>query len=184
MCHTGSMHAIYLITGIMASGKSTVAELLARRFARGVHLRGDAFRRMVVSGREDMTLPPSNEALAQLNLRYTLAASAAQAYHAAGFTVAWQDVMVGTVLPEVIARVTARPLYCIVLCPDPTSVAAREAERAKTGYGGGFTPENFHALLLNETPRIGLWIDSTHLTPEETVNVILQRTAEGEGLIE
>lgn len=38
---------IVLITEIMAAGKSTVAELLARRLPRSVHLRGDLFRRMV-----------------------------------------------------------------------------------------------------------------------------------------
>ena len=45
---------IYLITGVMASGKSTVAQLLAERLPRAVHLRGDVFRRMIVSGREEM----------------------------------------------------------------------------------------------------------------------------------
>lgn len=35
--------AIYLITGVMASGKSPVAELLASKLGKGVHLRGDVF---------------------------------------------------------------------------------------------------------------------------------------------
>ncbi|MDL2264172.1 hypothetical protein LJC31_05920 [Synergistaceae bacterium OttesenSCG-928-I11] len=54
---------IFLITGVMASGKSTVAELLARRFEKSVHLRGDIFRKMIVSGREEMSEKPSSEAL-------------------------------------------------------------------------------------------------------------------------
>src|SRR6185437_7246792 len=33
--------AVYLVTGPMAAGKTTVARLLAGRFARGVHLEGD-----------------------------------------------------------------------------------------------------------------------------------------------
>ena len=41
---------IFLITGLMASGKSTVAQVLAERLPRSVHLRGDAFRRMIVNG--------------------------------------------------------------------------------------------------------------------------------------
>ena len=45
---------VYLITGVMASGKSTVAQRLAERLPRAVHLRGDVFRRMIVSGREEM----------------------------------------------------------------------------------------------------------------------------------
>lgn len=35
---------MYLITGLMASGKSTVSELLAESLEKCVHLRGDVFR--------------------------------------------------------------------------------------------------------------------------------------------
>ena len=44
---------IILITGNMASGKSTVAQALAEQLPKSVHLRGDLFRRMIVSGRSD-----------------------------------------------------------------------------------------------------------------------------------
>ena len=47
------MPPVYLITGMMASGKSTVAQALAERLPRSVHVRGDLFRRMIVSGRVD-----------------------------------------------------------------------------------------------------------------------------------
>ena len=44
---------IYLITGLMASGKSTVSDLLAKSIEKCVHLRGDVFRKMIIdySGR-------------------------------------------------------------------------------------------------------------------------------------
>lgn len=47
--------AVFLVSGPMAAGKSTVARLLAARFERGVHLEGDVFRRSIVRGREEMT---------------------------------------------------------------------------------------------------------------------------------
>lgn len=87
--------SVVLITGIMAAGKSTVAELLARRLPRSVHLRGDLFRRMVVGGRAEMTARPSEEAWRQLRLRYELAASVADRYAQEGFTVVLQDVVLG-----------------------------------------------------------------------------------------
>jgi predicted kinase len=62
--------AVVLVTGAMASGKSTVAQLLAERLPRSVHLRGDSFRRMIVSSREEFTPPPTIGATAQLRLRY------------------------------------------------------------------------------------------------------------------
>ena len=60
-----------------ASGKTTVADLLARRFDKGVHVNGDVFRRMVVSGAVAMSPSSGDEAWAQLRLRYRLAASVA-----------------------------------------------------------------------------------------------------------
>jgi 2-phosphoglycerate kinase len=62
--------SIMLITGISAAGKSTVAQLLAERLPQSVDVRGDLFRRMVISGRADMTPEPTAEALRQLRLRY------------------------------------------------------------------------------------------------------------------
>ncbi|MFI4875099.1 MAG: DUF1559 domain-containing protein, partial [Blastopirellula sp. JB062] len=58
-------------TGIMAAGKSTVAQRLAERlpldqFPRSVHLRGDLFRRLIVNGRADLGVELTDEALAQL----------------------------------------------------------------------------------------------------------------------
>ncbi len=66
--------AVVLITGVMAAGKSTVAELLAGRLPRAAHVRGDVFRRMVVSGREEMSPEETAEARSQLELRYRLSA--------------------------------------------------------------------------------------------------------------
>ena len=36
---------IYIITGIMASGKTTIAQLLAEQFDKSVHVHGDVFRK-------------------------------------------------------------------------------------------------------------------------------------------
>src|SRR5207248_1962368 len=81
------------VTGVSAAGKSTVADVLARRFERGVHVRGDTFRKMVVAGRENMRPGAPPEARHQLELRYELAVAAANRYAGAGFTVVLQDVI-------------------------------------------------------------------------------------------
>ena len=59
---------VIVITGAMAAGKSTVAELLARRLPSSVHVRGDVFRKMVVNGRVDMSPDAGPEAMDQLHL--------------------------------------------------------------------------------------------------------------------
>ena len=106
---------IYLITGVMASGKSTTAELLARKYPRAVHLRGDIFRKMIVSGREEMAENPSDEAVRQLHLRYELAAGAARRYWEAGFTVVLQDNYYGEEWPRMLERFKGLPLRAVVL---------------------------------------------------------------------
>jgi cytidylate kinase len=164
-----------LITGIPASGKSTVADQLARRFPRGVHVKGDVFRRMVIAGRQEMTSPPSEEAWAQLRLRYRLAAHAADAYHEAGFTVVVQDVVIGRVLADYVAAIRSRPLVVVVLAPRSDVVANREAARTKVAYRPG--ADGIGALdraLRHETPRIGLWLDTSDQRPEQTVDEIVR----------
>lgn len=165
---------VVLITGISASGKSTVAELLARRFERGVHVKGDVFRRMVVSGRQEMTAEPTDEAWEQLRLRYRLGAATADAYHEAGFAVVVQDVVIGPVLADYVAAIRSRPLVVVVLTPRVEVVAEREAGRGKTAYRPGF--DDIAALdraLREDTPKIGWWLDTSDLTPEQSVDAIV-----------
>ena len=169
-------HVALLVTGISASGKSTVADMLARRFERGVHVRGDVFRRMVVAGRAEMTADPTSEAWRQLRLRYSLGAATADVYFAAGFSVVLQDIVVGEVLAEYVGMITSRPLCVVVLTPRADVVAAREAERTKTAYRARFDDiEALDTALRRATPPIGLWLDTSQQTPEETVDDIAAR---------
>jgi hypothetical protein len=111
------MRGVVLITGVMASGKSTVAQAPAER--------------LVV-----------------------------------------QDVVLGPDLTAYVQLVRTRPLHVVVLAPGPEAFAAREAGRAKTGYGA-WTVEDLDGVLRARTPRIGLWVGSSGLTVEETVAEIL-----------
>ncbi|MEU6738638.1 AAA family ATPase [Streptosporangium sandarakinum] len=166
---------MFLITGIQAAGKSTVAQLLAERLPRSVHVRGDAFRRMVVGGREEMTPEPSEEALRQLRLRHRLTVQVSETYAEAGFTVVAQDVILGGLLAETVEMIRIRPLRVVVLAPRPEAVAAREAGRGKDAYGL-WAIEQLDRVLRAETPRIGLWLDTSDQTPAETVDAILAGT--------
>lgn len=163
-----------LLTGIQAAGKSTVAQLLAERLPHSVHLRGDLFRRMIINGRADMTPDPSDEALRQLRLRHQLAATVSDAYFQAGFTVIVQDIILGSNLSEMTAMIRSRPLLVVVLAPLAASVADREENRDKTAYGR-WAIEQLDDALRNETPRVGLWLDTSSQTAAETADEILAR---------
>jgi hypothetical protein len=111
--------AVMLITGIQAAGKSSVAQAVAERLDRSVHLRGD------VSDR-------------------------------------------------------TRPLYVVVLAPRPVGVTEREAARhharGKTAYKPGDEgPAELDAHLRRETPKIGLWLDTSEQTLSQTVEDLLAR---------
>lgn len=179
--------SVLLVTGISASGKSTVGQLLAERLG-GAHVRGDVFRRMIVPERRahgrrpvqvrvEMTPDLDPEAVRQLELRYRIAAMVADSYFDAGFRVVVQDVIVGVHLERYVASIRSRPLYVTVLIARPKVIAAREADRGKTGFGH-WSIEALDEVLCTQTPRIGLWLDNSDQTPDETVDEILKRLDE------
>ncbi len=168
---------IVVVSGVMAAGKSTVSQLLAERFSRAVHLRGDEFRRVVVRGRVDMSPQGEPEAVRQMSLRHTIAARTANLYAAAGFSVVVQDVFVGASLRTFLDQLDA-PVSLVMLAPDVSVVMQREAERVKTGYGELWSIRDFHQKVREETPRIGLWLDSSQQSPDETVAAIIDRLPE------
>jgi predicted kinase len=164
---------VIFITGNMASGKSTVAQALAERLPRSVHLRGDLFRRMIVNGQAEMSFDLSAEALRQLQLRYDLAALAARRYADAGFTVVYQDILIGPALEQALAAFAPENPAVVVLCPPAEVIAAREQARPKKGYAGRAEIDAFDRVLRQETPRIGYWLDNAGLSVAETVERIL-----------
>ncbi len=167
--------SVFLVTGPCAAGKSTLARLLAQGFERAVYLEADQFRRAIVSGLEEMTFDASEEALRQLRLRYRIAAAAADAYAGEGFTVVLEDIVAGDLLHEFVRLVRTRPLHVVVLLPRVDVLAARDAARGTTGYEHFSVPQ-LHDLFARDTPRLGLWLDTSEQTPEQTVDAILRDT--------
>lgn len=171
---------IYLITGVMAAGKSTVAQAIAERLPKSVHLRGDTFRKFIVNGQAVMNERAlSADGIAQLRLRQEIAAEVACRYSDAGFTVVLQDIYMGDDLLKMVYLLGARPVHVVVLCPTEDAVKQREEMRPKTGYKpDGLQPGTMVRALRSETPAVGLWLNTSHLTVEQTADAILNRRDE------
>jgi cytidylate kinase len=163
---------VIVITGAMATGKSTVADLLAIRLPKSVHIHGDMFRRMVVSGRADMTPNPSRDAIAQLNLRYDLAAMAADRCAEDGFDAIVQDVILGKDLADFVKRIASPERYLVVLSPSVSALEWREELRIKAA-NLHLSARALDEVLRREAAQIGYWLDSSTQTTDETVEDIL-----------
>jgi chloramphenicol 3-O-phosphotransferase len=163
---------VIVITGAMAAGKSTVADLLAIRLPKSVHIHGDMFRRMVVSGRAEMTPNPTPDAMAQLNLRYDLAAMVADRCAEDGFDAIVQDVILGKDLADFVKRIASPERYLVVLSPSLSAWEWREEQRLKAGLVH-LSADALDEVLRRESAHIGYWLDSSTQTPDETVDDIL-----------
>jgi hypothetical protein len=171
---------VWLVTGAQASGKSTVADLLARRFERGVHVRGGQFYRWAVRGWVHVgESGQGDEVRRLLELRYRLSSLVADEYTAAGFTAVVQDNIYGPDVEAWLGRITARPRHLVVLRPSVAVVEQRDDQRrqhlGKVAYRGGFTPAENDAHVSATRRDLGLWLDTSEQTPEETVDEILVR---------
>jgi hypothetical protein len=154
--------------------------LLAERFDRGAFIEGDLMWKLVASGAEDMGGDePSDEAVRQYMLRLRHGAMLADSFFENGFSAVHSDIVMGDSLRPYLVMVRSRPLFVVMLYPSRAAVVARERARTSRAYRDlGPTLEDavdtFYGWI-DATERIGLWLDTTDQTPEETVDEIMDR---------
>lgn len=178
--------AIIVVSGVQGAGKSTVGRRLAARFVRGAFVEADSLQRMIISGghwvTDDTDTPgsPAGEGLAQLRLRLRNACLLARSFFENGFTAVLDDIIIGNRFEHLREDLAGVPIHLVVLAPSVPVVEARDAVRDKT-VGGGW------AEYLDREQRatmsgVGLWLDSSEQTPDETVDEIMRRVWD-EGLV-
>jgi hypothetical protein len=138
--------------------------------------------KLIVSGREDMSAHPSEEAIRQLRLRYRNGAMLASSMAAEGFVAVHVDIVLGRDLAGWKDVCPARPLFVVMLAPGTQAVVHRQTGRSGNAYGPwvqstgsleGAVAE--HNSWLADTPRVGLWLDTSDQTPDQTVDEIIAR---------
>lgn len=164
---------LYIITGAMAAGKSTVAKALVQRFDRSAHVSGDAILRMIMSGGASLGPVLGTEGRRQLTLRQDIGMDIARSFVGAGFTTVYQDILIGSDLVRVAASMSDLAPRIVVLNPDAEALGERDLKRPKTGYSEKFRPEFLAQALRSETPSIGLWIDTSRMSVEHVIEAVM-----------
>jgi predicted kinase len=165
--------SLIVVSGIQGAGKSTVAQVLARRFDRGAWVSADTLQRMIVSGgRWPEGAAMSGDAERQLALRLTHACLLGRSFVAAGITAVVDDIVIGTRLDQLMIELAGQRFVFVMLTPRLEVVRAREQGRGTALW------EQWAWLddeLRTRTRRIGLWLDTSDQTPDETVDAVLAR---------
>lgn len=173
---------LIVISGQTAAGKTTVGRALGELLPRAIHVDGDTIQRLVVSGSITPSgIPPSPGAVEQLWLRYRAALSISALYRRAGFDAVLTDNIFEAGWRQFLTLAyesePASPMAAVMLTPSLDVIKARYDERPGGGYTDSMTLESL-AEAVARTERIGLWLDTSEQTPEESATEILRRLDE------
>ncbi|MFI5045879.1 MAG: phosphotransferase [Acidimicrobiia bacterium] len=145
-------------------------------------MRGGRFYRSAVTGWVHAGDPDEAEARRLLDLRYRLSSTVAEQYAGAGFTTVVQDNIYGSDVEHWLDRIGWRTKHLVVLRPAVRTVEVRDAQRQRTrgkiAYRGAFTPAINDQHVATTRRHLGLWLDTSEQSPEETVDEIVRRADE------
>ena len=165
--------AVLVISGIPGAGKSTIAAIVARRLERSAHIEAEVLQRFVVGGALWPDGEPRAEAMRQLRLRGRNVALLADSFFEAGITPIVDDVVIGSRFDELRADVRSRPLLFVLLTPSLEAVRERNRQRPNKDVFEAW--RHLDAVARSETKRLGLWLDTSKQTAEESADEILRR---------
>lgn len=167
---------LVILSGPPGSGKTTVASLLAEKFARSTHVLGDHFFRYIRSDWKDPSLPGSED---QNDIVTRISVAAAAAYSNHGYTTMLDGIYGPWFLEAVQAAAGDTELHYIVLRAD----LATSLERA-VGREDEPTTEELVRRMHGHFDQLAQYerfvIDTTSTTPEQACAEALRRIEAGE----
>jgi adenylylsulfate kinase-like enzyme len=168
---------VFVITGQLSAGKSTVARALLDRFEYGYHVDVDGIREMVTSGLAS-PLEWTDETTRQFELAVRGSAALARVYADAGFAVAIEGGIEPSLVEEALSEVGLRDrMLGIVLHPRLDVALERNRERQTKSFDTSILQpvmQEIDADLVLDARRDG-WhaIDNSDESVDTTVDRIL-----------
>lgn len=169
---------VFMITGQVAAGKSTVARALLARFDHGLHIDHDGMREMVVSGLAS-PLDPGPETHRQFRLAMVGAVALATTYHEAGFAVAIEGAFDPWHAEETLVEAGIDgAMVGVELHPSLEATLERNRSRTTKSYDTSILEDAIREIdgfLRAEPPPPG-WarIDNTSQSIDETADEIMR----------
>jgi chloramphenicol 3-O-phosphotransferase len=173
-------HSIFILSGTPGAGKSTIARLLMHAFDFGIHIPVDEIREWVASGIAHPIPTWTEETERQFRLARWSALQTATIYAEAGFTVALDDVVSETVFQRQYQQLLhGYRIHKVLLSPRVETALERNATRTNKPFDTAPLVKAIsrlhEELRENNTEQTGwLVVDSSNLSPEETVAKILE----------
>lgn len=180
-CKNSNMAHIVLIAGSPASGKSTVAKLLAMRAKKGVHIPVDSLRDMVLGGLLHPGPSWSAALVEQLRIARANAMAMAVNYANANFEVFIDDFWDPQSLLSEYESLVNRPDHLrIILHPSKATAMSRNAHRfASDAMMRAAIDQGVHAMYADYETRLPWFaqhgwtvLDNTQETPDATARRI------------
>lgn len=160
---------IIVVSGIPGAGKSTLSSRLACEFSRGVHIEADQLHRMIKRGGRWPDEDPLTEGAAQLRLRGRNCCLLARSFYDAGFVAVIDDIVIGDRFDHYSEDLEAYPWSMVQLLPSLAIVRARHLGRTAATVADQWPHLD---QLARSTPH-GLQVDTSALSPEQTVSAVL-----------
>ena len=171
------MAYVWLINGIPGSGKTSTARALAARLPRAAHIEGDRLQDSIISGSVPPGGLPREEEERQIHLNVHNQCLLADSFSREDITPVIDYVIINPDrLEEYRKHLPKLILNLVTLSPGIPTALERDLQRPDKTVAQMWT--HLDEIMRRELNGVGLWLDNSTFTIEETVDYILNHQEE------